>query len=183
MQWVQIREWLLPGGLARDDGFHQEVLSASFRGIRVIAGVETVVALVAFAGYLPRGAALGILLLAAATFGTANLGAAYPHTRLLAVISACAASVIAVRAMHAGAAMDYALGSVTCVMLAAVAAVPLLPVQSLCMGAVAMAAGFDSGHEFFFVMLALAATAVSATLMTQRSRYYRLYVDTLRTSA
>ena len=117
-----------------------------------------------------------------ATFGAASLGAAYPHIRGLAVVSACSACVIAVRSMHSGTPLDYALGSVTSVMLTAVAAVPLLPVQSLCMGAIVVVAGLDTGHRFFFVMLALVATAIGATLMAQRIRYYRLYLDTLRTS-
>ena len=78
--------------------------------------------------------------------------------------------------------MDFALGSVTSVMLATVTAVPLLPVQSFCIGAIVVAAAFDSGHLFFFAMLALVATSISATLMAQRSRYYRLYLDTLQTA-
>ena len=103
MRWAQIRDWLLPGGWARDEGFHQEILSASFRGIWAVAGVEAVVALIGFTGHLPRGAAFGLLLVGAATLGAARLGAAYPHNRVLAGVSACAASVIAVRAMPAGA--------------------------------------------------------------------------------
>ena len=173
----------MPGGWARDEGFHQEILSASFRGIWAVAGVEAVVALIGFTGHLPRGAAFGLLLVGAATLGAARLGAAYPHNRVLAGISACAASVIAVRSMPAGASIDYALGSVTSIMLAAVTAVPLLPVQSFCVGAIVVAAGLDSGHANFFVMLAMVATAVSATLMALRRSHYRLYLDTLRTSA
>jgi signal transduction histidine kinase len=194
MRWRQIRDWLLPGGWTRDEGFHQEILSASLRGIWVVAGVEAVVAIVALTGQMPRDAAFGLLLSAAATFGVAGLGVAYPHNRVLAGISACAACVIAVRSMPAGAAlhaagipagasMDFALGSVTSVMLATVTAVPLLPVQCFCMGALVVAAGLDSGHLFFFVMLALVATAIGATLMAQRRSHYRLYLDTLRTSA
>jgi signal transduction histidine kinase len=181
MRWAQIRDWLSPG-LTRDEGFRQEILSASFRGIWVVGGVEAAVAIIGFTGQMPREAALGLLLSAAATFGAASLGAAYPHNRVLAGVSACAASVIAVRSMHAGASMDFALGSVTSVMLATVAAVPLLPVQSFWMGAIVVGAGIDSGHLYFFAILALVATAISATLMAQRSRYYRLYLDTLRTS-
>ncbi|MCX6628162.1 MAG: HAMP domain-containing sensor histidine kinase [Candidatus Solibacter sp.] len=181
MRWAQIHDWLLPP-LTRDEGFRQEMLSASFRGIWVVVAMEAVVAIIGFTGQMPRNAAFGLLLSAAATFGAASLGATYPHNRILAGVSACAACVISVRSMASGASMDYALGSVTSVVLSTVTAVPLLPVQSFCLGGIVVAAGLDSGHLFFFVMLALVATAISATLMAQRSRYYRLYLDTLRTS-
>jgi signal transduction histidine kinase len=194
MRWAHIRDWLLPGGVSRDEGFHQEILSVSFRGIWVVAGVEAVVALIAFTGHMPRNTAFAILLLSAVTFGAGGIAAAYPYTRVLTVVSACAASVIAVRSMdasraidaagiHGVASMDYALGSVTAIMLAAATAVPLLPLQTFLMGTIIVGAGLDSGHVFFFVMLGVVSTAISATLMAQRSSHYQLYLDTLRTSS
>jgi len=183
MRWGQVRDWLLPGSVESDEGFRQEIYSASYRGVRVVAGVEAVVAIVALAGLMSRAPAFAVLVLAAATFGVASLGPAYPHNRLIAGISACAASVIAVRSMPAGAAADFVLGTVTFVMLALVTAVPLLPVHTLCAGVTVSACGYGCGHEFFFAMLALVATSISATLSAQRRYNYRLYLDTLRTSA
>jgi signal transduction histidine kinase len=66
--------------------------------------------------------------------------------------------------------------------LAAVTAVPLLPIQCLSMGAIVFAASLGSGHSLFFAMLALAAMCISATLYAQRRMYYGLYLDTLKTS-
>src|SRR5437762_7884877 len=109
MRWAKVRDRLLPGGAERDEGFRQDILSASYRGARVVAGAEAVVAIVALAGMIPRETAFGLLLLAAITFGMASLLAAYPHNRLLAGVSACTASVIAVRSMLAGVSADYAL--------------------------------------------------------------------------
>src|SRR3954469_16643134 len=71
MPWAQIRAWLLPGGFTRDEGFHQEILSVSSRGIWVVAAVEALLAIVAFTGEMPSGAAFGLLLLSGATFGAA----------------------------------------------------------------------------------------------------------------
>ncbi|HEY2019457.1 MAG TPA: HAMP domain-containing sensor histidine kinase [Bryobacteraceae bacterium] len=182
-RWTQVRDWLLPGGLERDEDFRQEILSASYRGVRVVVGAEVVVALIALAGLMPRQTAVGILLLAAATLGISTLGKTYPYNRLLAGVSSCAASVVAVRSMLSGVSADYALGTSTFLMLAAVTAVPLLPVQCLSIGGIVYLAGLDCGHLLFFGMLALAATCISATLYDQRRLNYRLFMDTLQTSA
>ncbi len=183
MRWARVRDWLLPGGLERDEGFRQEIFSASYRGARVVAGAEAVVAIVALAGMTPRQTAFAILLFAVITFGVASLLVAYPYNRLLAGVSSCAAAAVAVRSMLAGASADFALGSATFLMLAAATAVPLLPVQCLLMGAIVFAASLGCGHWLFFAMLALAAASISATLYAQRRMYYRLYLDTLQTSA
>src|SRR5687768_8463774 len=182
MRWRQIRDWLLPRAPEQDEGFRQEVFSASHRGARVVVGVEAVVAIAGFAGFLPRPAAFGLLILAAATFGLVSVGRAYPHERLLALLSATIASVIAVRSILAGASMDYALGTAAFLVLAAVTALPLLPVQSLGMGSIVFVAGLDCGHVLFFAMLAVAATYISATLYAQRRAYYGLFMDTMRTA-
>ena len=183
MRWAPVRDWLLPGGLERDEGFRQEILSASYRGAHVVAGAEAVVAIVALAGMTPRGTAFGLLLLAAITFGGARLLGAYPHSRLLAGVSSCAASVIAVRSIVAGATADYALGSSTFLILAATVAVPLQPVQCLAMGAILFLAGLGCGHLLFLGMLAVAVAPISATLYAQRRTQYRLYVNALQMSA
>lgn len=173
----------MPGGLEQDEGFRQEILSASYRGARVVAGAEAMVAIIALSGTTPRQTAFELLLLAGITFGVASLLVAYPHNRLLAGVSSCAAAAIAVRSMLAGGTADYALGAATFLMLVAATAVPLLPVQCLSMGTIVLVAGLRCGHLLFFAMLALAAASISATLYAQRRMYYRLYLDTLKTSA
>jgi len=173
----------MPGGLEQDEGFRQEILSASYRGARVVAGAEAMVAIIALTGTAPRQTAFELLLLAGITFGVASLLVAYPHNRLLAGVSSCTGAAIAVRSMLAGATADYALGAATFLMLVVATAVPLLPVQCLSMGAIVLVAGLRCGHLLFFAMLALAAASISATLYAQRRMYYRLYLDTLTTSA
>ena len=54
MRWAKVRDWLLPGGAERDEGFRQDILSASYRGARVVAGAEAVVAIIALGGLTPR---------------------------------------------------------------------------------------------------------------------------------
>ena len=183
MRWRQIRDWLLPDGAEKDEGFYQEILSASYLGARVVVAVETTVAVLALAGLMPKSAALELLLVAAATFGIAVVSAVYPHLRLLVWISTTTASVIAVRSILAGASTDFALGTATFLMLALVTAVPLLPSQSFAMGSMAIVAGLNGGHVFFFGMLAVMSTAISAALYSRRREQYRLYLDTLPTTA
>jgi len=182
MRWSQIRDWLLPEGAERDEGFYQEILSASYRGARVVGAVQAVVALLALIGLMPRPAAFGLLAIAAATFVISSIGAAYPHNRLSAWVSTTAASVIAVRSILFGSSTDFALGAATFLMLALVTAVPLLPGQSCLMGIVGILAGLHDGHVFFFGMLGVMATAISAALYGQRREQYRLYLDTLQTT-
>jgi signal transduction histidine kinase len=183
MRWGPIRGWLLPGAAEKDEGFRQEILSASYRGLRVVGIVEVVVAVLCLAGFMRGMAGIGIAVVAAATLGIAAVGAAYPHSRLLALVSCGAASMIAVDAIMSGAPADFALGTATFLILAAVTAVPLLPLQSLGMTAAVLGMGVRSGHTMFFALMAVAATSIAATLYEQRLSHYHLYLDTLRTSA
>jgi len=182
MRWGEIRDWLLPIGAERDEGFYQDVLSASYRGARVVVAVETVVAVLALAGWMPRAAAVELLAVPAATFAVVRVGAFYPHVRLISWVSVATASVIAVRSVVSGASLDFALGAVTFLMLALVTAVPLLPVQSFFLGMAATMAGLYGGHVPFFAMLTVMATAISAALYGQRREQYRLYLDALQTA-
>src|SRR3954447_6854574 len=182
MRWGRIGEWLLPGDMEKDEGFQQEILSLSYRGARVLGAAQVIAAAVGFAGVIPRPAAFGVLALGAATFGASGWTAAYPHNRLLGWISCSAAVVIAVRSMVAGADVDYALGAATFLVLAAVSALPLLPLHFLAMGVIVIVAGVRSGHELFLGMLALAAAYVSATLYEQRRNQYQLYLTMMRSS-
>ena len=182
MPWGRIGAWLLPGDMERDEGFRQEILSLSYRGARVLGAAQVVAAAVGFAGVVPRPAAFALLALGAATFGASGWAAAYPHNRLLGWISCSAAVVIAVRSIAAGADVDYALGAATFLVLAAVSALPLLPLHFVAMGVIVIVAGVRSGHELFLAMLALAAAYISATLYEQRRNQYQLYLTMMRSS-
>src|SRR4051812_21159489 len=99
MRWGRIRGWLLPGAAEKDEGFRQEILSASHRGLRVVGIVEAGVAVLCLVGFMQGASAIGLAVVAATTLGIAGVGAAYPHNRLLALISCGAASMIAVDAI------------------------------------------------------------------------------------
>ena len=183
MRWAHIREWLFPGGAERDEGFRQEMYSVAFRGVRAIAAVEAAAAIGGVAGVMPRETAFGLLALGTATFGLGSLSAAYPYNRLLAAISAGAGSVIAARSMLAGGAADYALGTATFLLLVAVTAVPMRPLQCLLLGAVLVAGGLQCGHLWFFAMLTMAAVWIGGTQYENRRVQYASYVDALHNSS
>ena len=182
MPWAHVRDWLVPGAAEEDDGFRQEIYSASYRGARTVAAVEGAAAAGAFAA-LPREGALGLLILAAATFGATRLHACYPHSRLVAALSATAASVISIRSMLATSAADYALGAATFIYLVAVIAVPLQPRHCLLMGAIVAAAGWSGGHVLFTAMLTVAATLMGATSYARLRLQYSSLMEALHCSA
>ena len=103
---AQIRDWLLPGRAEQDEGFRQEMLSASYRGVRVVAVVEAAIAVGSLAGWMPRTAAFAVLMLAFATLGASRWSALYPYNRVVAAVSAASASAIAVRSMPAAVSVD-----------------------------------------------------------------------------
>ena len=180
---LQIREWLLLGVEAQDEGFSQELLSVSYGGVRVVAVVEAVAGLGALAGALPIPASVGLVVLAVATFFLAGVRAFYPHNRLMAGISACTASVIGVRSILAGGAHDYALGTAAFPLLVAATAVPFQPLQCLLICGIVTAAGLNSGHVGFLLLLTVAAVSIGATVYRLRRLHYTLYVDALHVSS
>lgn len=183
MRWQQVASWLMPGAMEEDEGFRQEILSASHRGARVVAAVEAALAVLAITGLLPRIPALALAALATATFGATSIQAAYPYGRLLAGLSCIAAAVIPLRAIPAGADVDYALAAATLLILVAAAVLPLRPVDGLGMGAIVSIAGIGGGHELFLAMLTLAACCITTTLYGQRRNSYGLYLGMLKMTA
>ena len=183
MRWAQIRDWLLPGSAEQDEGFRLEMLSVSYQGVRAIAAVEAAAAIGAVAGVMPAATALSLLILGAATFGIASLSASYPYGRMLAGCSAVAGGVIAVRSMLSGGAADYALGVATLLLLVAVTAVPMRPLECLLMGATLVAVGLECGHLWFFAMLTLGAVLIGGTQYAHRRIQYASYVDALHNSS
>jgi len=180
MPWADFRDWLLPGAAEKDDAFRQEICSASYRGARTVAAVEAAAGVGALAA-LPREAAFGLLILAAATFGVTRLHAAYPYSRLAAGLSAAAAAVISMRTMLAASAADYALGAATVVFLVTVIAVPLQPWHCLLMGVIVAAAGWPA-HVLFTAMLAVAAALMGATVYAQHRVQFGSFVKALHFS-
>lgn len=161
-------------------GFDEEILSISHRGVAILGWLEAAVGLIALAGVMPWRFAAPLLILGLATAGAGRIGAAYSYSRRLAAVSAGLSAAIAVRAEAAGASEDFALGIVTVLLIAVAAAVPLLPIQSLGIGLMAVAAGMDSGHILFLAMMALVATAIAAALYAQRQANYASYVGVLQ---
>jgi signal transduction histidine kinase len=180
MTWAKILDWLLPGSAEQDEGFRQEVFSASFDGVQAVAAVEAVVALGAVLEMMPREASIALLVLAAVTFGVTRLAASYPYSRLVSGISVGAAVVITERSVLHGEATDYALGATTLLLLVAVTTVPLQPWHCLLIGALVVAADWNCGHLLFFAMLALASTWIGGLLYAQRRVQYGSYMDALQ---
>jgi signal transduction histidine kinase len=180
VNWRRVGGWLAPGAAERDVGFDEEILSISHRGMAILGWLETAIALIALAGVMPWRFSFPLLILGLATAGAGRISAAYSYSRGLAAVSAGLGAAISLRAEAAGASEDFALGIVTVLLVAAAAAVPLLPLQSFGIGIMAVVAGTGGEHVLFLAMMTLVATAIAAALYAQRRANYASYVGVLQ---
>jgi signal transduction histidine kinase len=165
----------------RDEGFDEEELSLSRRGLHIVAGAEAAAGLLAFAGFERWPAVAGLLVLGAATSIAGRTGGLYPWSRAVCAISAGVAAALAAANIGPGLPEDFAL-AVTTLLVLVPAAVPLLPIQSLAVGAAAVAGGFGTNHRMFVVMIAAAATAITTVIYYQRRAKHRSFVGALHAS-
>ncbi len=180
MTFGDVREWLLPAVAERGEDFRQEIFSLSYRGLRIIAAAEVVIGIAAaVTHFLPWPAAVALVVLGAASVLTTRVAAAYPWSRLISVVSCGFGSAIASWSISRASSDDFALGSVTALVLGG-SAVPLLPLQGLAIGIAAFAAGSGSTHRLFLIMLAVIETAVAATLYAQRRTDHHAYSGVLQ---
>ncbi len=180
MPLARLREVLFPSGAEADEGFRQEILSLSQRGLKAVAGVEVMLALLGLCGLLPLIPAATLMAIGLATFSLLRFNAAYARYRGLALLSASAAAALASRTIMTSMLQDFALGAVVVLVLTGAAALPLLPVQSLALGLAAVAGGYDCNHHLFLAMLTVVSVAISATLYTQRRTNYLSYLSVLQ---
>jgi signal transduction histidine kinase len=181
MELSRLRDWLLPGGAEPDEGFQQELLSLSHRGMRILGGTEIVAALGALAGFIPWLASAALLVLGLATLGASRVAPVYPHCRMLSVFSSGLGAVIAAASIPFARSEDFALGIAAVFLLSAVF-VPLVPAQSLAIGIACVAAGIFTNHRVFLVMMALAAIAITAILYAERRSNHQSYLRVLQAS-
>ena len=164
----QVKSWLFPPSGA-DEGFYQESLSLSGRGARVGGFLEIGVGLAGFVGGLPWPTALGVLVLGVLTWLATRIDALFEHSRAVVAIGLGLGALGATLSLPHG----LALISVAILLLAAPAVVPLLPWQSMLMGAAVTGAAALHGHAAPVGFLAGAAIVLTAVLYEQRLGNYR----------
>jgi signal transduction histidine kinase len=176
-----IREWVLPWEAERGEGFQQEALSLSHRGLGIVGGAEIIGGLLALAGFERWQPGAGLLAVGVATVLAARSGRLYPWSRAVSAISAGIGAALAAAHIGPGVPEDFAL-AITTLMVLTSAAVPLLPIQSLAVGAAAAAGGFGTNHRIFLMMIAAAGAAITAAIYYQRRDNHRAFVGALRAS-
>ena len=164
----QVKSWLFPPSGA-DEGFYQESLSLSGRGARVGGFLEIGVGLASFVGGLPWPTALGVLVLGVLTWLATRIDALFEHSRAVVAIGLGLGALGATLSLPHG----LALVSVAILLLAAPVVVPLLPWQSMLMGAAVTATAALQGHAAPVGFLAGAAIVLTAVLYEQRLGNYR----------
>lgn len=208
---AQMRQHLAPAASERDEGFHGEVLKLSHLSLRLIGGLELAVPLLMWlAGlavipvpektekmYVPS---VALALLGALTLGVALTKWSRAHARLLAAVSIwLSAAVLDWSALLLASEVawvdHYMLGYITLVMLGAVAAIPLQPLQMLTLGlaidvfhfaswlvARPAEAGTGGFQHLFTLMITLGCTALTALVYRNRNLNYHAHQQALRAS-
>ena len=172
----QVKNWLFPPGGA-DEGFHQESLSLSGRGARVAGVLEVAVGLMGLAGQLPWPAALAIVVFGALILAATRINSLFEHSR------ACVALGLgAVSAALSPSTAGFGYLATAILLLAAPALVPLLPWQSMLMGAAVVAAAALGSHAGATAALAVAAIILTASLYEERHGSYRSFTGLFHAS-
>jgi signal transduction histidine kinase len=174
MALSRIRDFLLPGSAERDELFRQSLLRESRAGLPWLGVVELFAALLLYGS--PRQAAAAAIL-GVATIFVARARAGRTRGRELALISAAATLA------NAGFATGNSIDACTMlILLGAVVAMPLLPVQTAILGVVpaALYPWLQPGHEIFLVTLTVLSMIVSAGLYHRRVAVHRERQEALR---
>src|SRR5947209_5111258 len=173
------RDWVRALFTEPDEGFRQELLSLAHRGIPVTAAAEGIAGAIALAGLMPWPIAVLLCGLAAATYAAGRSSALYAYNRPIAAASCALAAVAAALTSSASRSQDFSLGVIAVLLVMTAAAVPLLPVQSICIGLLTVVAASRSTHTVFVAMVAAASIAMAALLNAQRRLHYASYVGLL----
>jgi signal transduction histidine kinase len=196
----RIQRYLLPGDIEDDPGFRKEIERLSHIGLQVTGGIEIVVTAFMVTAQLmldPNNdlrpwrlfMGTGVILLGVATLAVARVAGLRRFSRPLAAASGIAtASILTWMLLRMTqfdpTADDFIPGNITLITLAAVAAIPMRPTDTLLFGFVmesmyvilALAAqelfnvgtGVDQITVLFIFMLTCLATALTAVLYHQR---------------
>ncbi|MBI2680066.1 MAG: HAMP domain-containing histidine kinase [Candidatus Solibacter usitatus] len=215
MQWSWIWSRLTPGNAERDDTFRSEVLRLSHLGLRAMGSIQIVTAVLMLGAQLlieiPLRArehvsmsgrvAEAVLMIAmgAATLAVSRARWSYERSRLLVGLSgwlACALLIVSslILTPHASGDDEYIPVQIATVMLVAITATPLRPLQTLSLGlsigavylaaslvalnaSVMEAARWDPSNIVFTIMLTLLATALSAVVYAERVSRHKEHAD------
>ena len=197
----EIRSWLFPLATEDRNGFHQEILSTSHKGLvayawTLIGGAILVLLtriLVVHRSLLLVGAA-GLLAVGIVLLLTASQPWSYPYSRRIAISGALTAGVIAVvstmRLSGEFARLeDFVPLQVSFLVLSLIAFVPILPVQAfLLTAAVGSVYVLWPGNAFaidilFLSFLAFLSTGLAAVLFRQRKNNYEGFLSTLQATS
>lgn len=213
MDWGGIRDYLLPSA-EKDEGFRQEMLRLSHRSLRLIGGVSLgvpVFMILARMVLAPDPTTLPFRLTQGGLIAGIGLAAfllsredrTYEHSRAIAVVSGILiGNVMIVSSLgvfpSGHDSVEYIPSQIALVMLVAVAAIPVRPVQVFATGGVfclvyvvscmwtrrqpASAEGLDRTYVVFIVMLTLLTTALTAVMYGERYKNYLSYVRALSAS-
>ncbi|MDZ4799786.1 MAG: HAMP domain-containing sensor histidine kinase [Bryobacteraceae bacterium] len=171
--------WLLPS-LDEGEGFSQENLTTAHRGLRYLAAVETAIGLAGLLGLLPPFHAAVILAAGIGSATSVRVSRLYAHNRAIGVLCAAAAGLAAGWGLTISGDTDFALVAPVLLMLAAVATLPLLPLQTLAIGTAVLAGAWQCDHRIFLIVLVASATAISAALYAQSRTHYESYLSVLQ---
>ncbi|MBC8165611.1 MAG: HAMP domain-containing histidine kinase, partial [Bryobacteraceae bacterium] len=210
----RIQRYLLPGDIESDPGFLAEIRRLSRMGLHVIGGIEIGVTVFMVATNLlldantqlvaPRLTMAALMVVVGTlTILSARVPPLYPWCRLSACLS-CLASTAVLTWFFIGmtpverSLKNFVPGNMTLVLLVAVAAVPLRPMQTLLLGSIMeviymtiasiqrqffdAGAGIDPIFVVFTFMLTLLSTALSAVVYHQRSASWEIHNDMLQAS-
>lgn len=181
MTWKAVREWLFPSGGKDDEGFNQEVLSIAYRATTLLGATEIALGAIALLGLLPWPAAAAMLGIGVATLASTAVEGLYPHGRVLSVASYIGATVLTALVVRWERGAEFAMAACGVVLLTTAVA-PLLPVQSMAIGAAFAAAAARSTHWIFFTAAAVALVVITAMLYAERRASHLSYFGMLRAS-
>ncbi len=204
-----IDAFLRPGKAERDPAFREEQLRLSHNGLSLLGWVEIAVAAFMLGAEEMMQADRAVMsarfwqdVFVAGT-GALTIAVAITHwssrqARVMAAFSAWLAAAVLIWSsllLMPGMARDdhFILGEITSVLLAAVALIPLLPVQTFTLGlsiglfhltaSRIMIHAWDASQLVFILMLTLLSTGLSALIYEQRRSTYEAHRESLRITA
>ncbi len=174
MAWKRIRDLLFPGAAEREPLFGQKIVRASHAGLRGLGPIEIAAALLLAPHWIPLAAQV---ILGAATLLVARQRWSRTRARTLSVASA--AGVLLVAGWAHG---QFSIADALVILVAAVVALPLLPVHAIALGAITELWWLwrDPGNELFLLVITLVAAGAAIALYERRFTTYHEQQEALR---
>ena len=175
------RKWLFPAS-GSQEGFRQENLFLSDRGVKVAGCLEICIGLLGLLGLLPWPAAIGITVLGALMLIAQQQGSFFEHSQSLVAAGLGLGAAISAISLTRGSNQGSLQATIAILMFTAPVVTPLLPWQSMAIGAAVVAAGSFNGHANIMGLLAMASTLLTTVLYDQRLSTYRASASLLLAS-